>query len=91
MDSAQRPLTSPDLRKLLNALFKTEADFDAFCFDYYAPVKRRFAQGMDRVYKTTLLLESIDAQPLYDSLRSHDADALQRTADKLGISLPLVQ
>ncbi len=44
------------VRKLLDQI-PTDADFDAFCLDFFPEVQARFAGGMDRVQKTTLLLQ----------------------------------
>lgn len=48
------------LREQLDRTFRTDQDFDAFCLDFFPDVKRRFSAGMDRVGKTTLLLELKD-------------------------------
>lgn len=42
------------------ALFRTDADFDAFCLDEFPSVLRRFSGGMDRVAKVNLLLMLVD-------------------------------
>ncbi len=44
------------VRKLLDQI-PTDADFDAFCLDFFPEVQARFTCGMDRVQKTTLLLQ----------------------------------
>lgn len=47
---------SRSVRQMLSGI-PTDADFDAFCFDCFPTVHARFSAGMDRVQKTTLLLQ----------------------------------
>ena len=45
------------LRRLVQALLKSDEDLDAFCMDYFQVVHDRFALGMDRLAKINLLLK----------------------------------
>src|SRR5262245_29032238 len=45
------------LRQRINQLFRTDADFEAFCCDEYPLIQQRFSHGMDRVTKVNLLLQ----------------------------------
>lgn len=70
----------PVLRKLLQALTRTDADFDAFCIDYFSQVHARFAQGMDRPSKVNLLLELTEPTDVLKRLCEqyrHDQAALE--------------
>lgn len=51
---------SRELRQRLDQALRTDSDFDAFCQDFFPDVKRRFSAGMDRVAKTSLLLEVVE-------------------------------
>lgn len=51
--------TRPEVRRLLNQALVSDADFNAFCLDYFPDVHRRFGGGMDRLQKTNLLLEQV--------------------------------
>ncbi len=53
----QQAPTRSELRGELNARLKTSADLDVFCSDNFPSVYSRFAAGMDRVERTTLLLD----------------------------------
>lgn len=49
------------VRKLLDQI-PTDADFDAFCLDIFPATHARFTSGMDRIQKTTLLLQ-VESDP----------------------------
>lgn len=66
-------------RRLLQALLRTDADFNAFCVDYFEHVSQRFAAGMDRLDKANLLLKLATPAELVAALRQHfqkDSSAL---------------
>ncbi len=70
----------PVLRKLLRTLTRTDADFDAFCMDYFSQVHARFSQGMDRLSKVNLLLELTEPTDVLKRLREqyrNDHSALE--------------
>lgn len=63
----------------------TDADFNAFCVDYFDGVSQRFAAGMDRLEKANLLLKLATPAELVAALRQHfqkDSSALG-TIDQL--------
>ncbi len=73
------------VRRLLQALLPTDADFNAFCVDYFDRVSQRFAAGMDRLEKANLLLKLATPTELVAALRQHfqkDSSALS-TIDQL--------
>lgn len=76
------PPKQQQLRRLLETVLKTDADFDAFCADHYNAVYRRFAAGMSRTQKTTLLLALVeDSQLLQWQLeRQREEDAREAEA-----------
>ncbi len=60
------------LRERIDTLFRTNADFDAFCIDEFPTVNRRFSAGMDRVEKINLLLTLIDETLIQQKLDERD-------------------
>lgn len=48
------------LRNLIDALLRTDSDLEAFCLDFFMPVKRQFSNGMDRNRKVSLLLDQVE-------------------------------
>ncbi len=50
--------TGQQLRNRLNELFRLDADFDAFCADYFPDIHQRFSGDADRVRRVTLLLSA---------------------------------
>jgi hypothetical protein len=47
------------VRKLLDKTLRTNSDFESFCHDFFPEVYHRFSSSMDRVQKTTILLQII--------------------------------
>lgn len=68
------PLDRAGVRKLLEQI-PTDADFDAFCLDFFPAAQARYSAGMDRVQKTTLLLQ-VEPDPgfIADKLRQRFAN-----------------
>lgn len=50
-------LSGANTRQELDRLLRTDANFEAFCQDYFPEAKRRFSDGMDRVRKQNILFE----------------------------------
>ena len=65
---ARKP-TAPSLRKLLGKMFADANDFDGFCLDQFPAVYRRFTNGMDRAYRTRVLMETADPVEILAGLR----------------------
>jgi hypothetical protein len=63
------PFTRPELRALLDKLLRSDADFDAFAGDRFPDASRRFADGMDRVRKTNILLQQANLEHLTEALQ----------------------
>lgn len=53
-----------DLRKRLSETLITDADFDAFCYDYFPDIYKDFSGGMKRTAKTTELLARVEAKDI---------------------------
>lgn len=58
------------MRRLLNEVLVTDADFDAFCLDNFPRIKARFAEGMERLAKQNILLESISTKEILVKLKT---------------------
>lgn len=80
-------LAPGQLRKLLEDVLPTGADFAAFCCDYFPHVSKRFSVGMDRLAQTTLLLELAGERELLAALQRSDPERLKKAAQRLGIDL----
>lgn len=50
-------INRPKLRQMLTDAFRTDAEFGAFCLDYFPTTYMLFSQGMNREEKLNLLLE----------------------------------
>lgn len=74
------PPSRPTLRKLLSAVLVTEADFEAFCIDYFPRVRERFSLGMDRLSRTNLLLELTEPAALVQQLHAYAPQAMRHHA-----------
>ena len=76
-DDAPEPPVPPGMRGLSASLrglaeyLRIDSDLMAFCLDYFPEVHRRFASGMDRTQKESLLLELADLDALAEALRTH--------------------
>jgi|JI10StandDraft_1071094.scaffolds.fasta_scaffold14435_6 hypothetical protein len=57
------------LRKLLAAMLKSDAEFDAFTLDYFPDVHRRFSGSMERLYKENLLLQLQESTKIEAALK----------------------
>lgn len=85
-------VTVPDratVRRALNALLVSDADFRAFCLDYFPDIERRFGGEMDRVTKENLLLTLAPTEGLYTRLCEIDRHGLlQPPAIEVGANQP---
>lgn len=80
---ANEPISRPELRRLLNRIFPTDSDFEAFCIDFFPQVAMRFASGMDRLSKESLLLALTEQEQILLALRAGYSHQL----DRAGFSL----
>lgn len=62
-------VTRRALRQLLDDFLSSAADFEAFCVDFFPLVHRRFVSGMDRISRTSILLEVADVGNVLEALR----------------------
>ncbi len=60
------------LRQMLRAIHPTASEFEAFCADHFEAAASRFASGMDRTEKATLLLTVAEPQDIAAALRRHN-------------------
>lgn len=80
---AQPDLSTISLRELrcaINQHMANEADFCAFCLDYFPQIYQRMSPGMERQQKLTLLLELAPRQDLAVALAQATAPAEARPA-----------
>jgi hypothetical protein len=61
----------PFIRKLLVEVLRTDADFDAFCMDYFHPIEQQFSAEMDRTRKINLLFQRVDPKKIFTFLQLH--------------------
>lgn len=92
-DSTEQPSTDPPpqigvVRRTLQALLRTDGDFEAFCLDQFPEVFQRFSRGMDRVEKTNLLLTIADPTTVLTRLRECSTEDLSVQATIEQFSAP---
>ena len=84
---------------MLDNLLKTDSDFDAFCLDYFPQVKNRLTNGMDRVAKMNLLIETSEYDDIpkallnaryapYINIKNPDKDLAWIMEKMLEVKLP---
>ena len=66
---------------MLRAVLPTDADFSAFCVDFFPAAAERFSSGMDRVAKATLLIELADTQAIIAALAEYAPGRLAEYED----------
>ncbi|PSM31867.1 vWA domain-containing protein [Haliangium sp. UPWRP_2] len=66
-----------EIRRRLAQEFKTEADFDVFCLDFFPAIRKRFANSMDRIAKYNILLELAEPQAIVRSLDIYKEEILR--------------
>lgn len=62
-------VTRRALRQLLDEFLSTAEDFEAFCLDFFPRAHHRFVGGMDRISRTSILLEEADVGDVLTALR----------------------
>jgi len=67
----QPPVSTSQLRRMLDGALPTDAQLDAFCLDYLPSVHRQFSGGMERTQKLNLLLASTPGDEVLAQLRLH--------------------
>lgn len=72
------PVSSAQLRQMLEQALPNDAQLEAFCMDYAPTVHRQFSDGMVRTRKLNLLLEVTPTEELVEHLCCHAAAALER-------------
>ena len=66
------------VRRQLDQVLRTDADLDAFCLDHFPEVHRRFARGMERIEKVSLLLSVEELTDIVAKL--HQRTSQRRTS-----------
>jgi tetratricopeptide (TPR) repeat protein len=61
------------LRHRLEKKLPTDADLNACCLDFLPEVKQRFTDGMDRIQKLNLILETVDPVQIASALDRYKA------------------
>lgn len=80
-------LNRHSIRDLLKRRLRSDADFEAFCLDFFPSVQARFTAGMDRVVKMNLLLEQVDdPEEILRALRQTRLGAFQPEGCDRGIA-----
>lgn len=74
------------VRTFVGFVLATDADFDAFCGDYFPEIASRFSRGMDRLEKTNHLLTLAPEDTLLSSLRKYAPKRYATHAKKLNIT-----
>mgnify|MGYP000535322985 CR=1 FL=1 len=67
-----------EIRRQLDQVLRTDADLDAFCLDYFPDAHLRFAQGMERTDKVTLLLSLVELADITAKLRERASRQVAR-------------
>jgi hypothetical protein len=75
------------LRKLIDRVLPTAADFDGFCLDHFRPVHARFGDGMERKAKVNLLLALVEAEEIIACLCADHAAAFYKHSHLLRAEL----
>ncbi len=76
-----------ELRSRL-AAFRTDADFVAFCIDYFPDIARRFSSTPDRQEKISLLLQLCDEVTIETALDSHSTQQPPSRAHATALPVP---
>lgn len=63
--------SSKQVRDMIDQVFLTDSDLDAFLIDCYPDVKKRCSAGMERKSKTNLLFELIERLDILTSIREY--------------------
>ena len=78
LTSAMPVPTLASLRGLLHKVLPTDADFSAFCLDYFPEAAHRFSNGMDLMAKITLLFHYAEPDLILKRLQLYDSQRLIR-------------
>lgn len=76
-------LRSSQVSKLLYEILRSSATFDAFCLDSFTDVYNRFAGGMDREEKHTLLLTEHRLEEVLKALSDYNPKEYARIAPNI--------
>lgn len=83
-DTSPAATPSARVRKVLERLVRTDADFDALCLNYFPQASRRFAGGMERMQKENLLLSLVEPVAVAQALRTQYGDTFKQHEHLLG-------
>lgn len=69
-------LTKREVRLAMDRLIPTDAELDAFLIDYFPAIKSLLSDGMDRIRKHNILLESVELDNIVAALRNAYPDKM---------------
>lgn len=72
------------MRRLLRAVLRTDADLETFCIDYCPSVHERFSNGMERTIKLNILLQNEPVPILLEKLVAFRPEQCAQHEDLLG-------
>lgn len=76
------------LRKILEEVFRVDAEFDAFILDHFVRAFKHIGTGMDRVNKMNIVLLTIEPEDIWAQLKRHYGERLQPCMSKIVEDLP---
>lgn len=71
------------LRQKLNAVFRLDSEFEAFCMDNFKGVHILFSNSMNRTDKVNLLLKKIDPDDIKIAMDNYKPDGTRKTPTKI--------
>lgn len=74
----QGPPTRPSLRKLIDQMFPSDDELEAFCLDYFPETQKCFAAGMSHLAKQNLLLQKVPRADVMRALRRHSHEKVRQ-------------
>lgn len=75
--------TGKSLREIIDLIFVTDGDFNAFVLDKYPEIYRKLGSGMDRTERVNLLFQLVDRSRLLISIREYNHDDFVRYQGRL--------
>lgn len=68
------PIQRSDIRRLIDRIFPTDADLQAFTLDHFPYIYNSFSDGMDRISKVNRLLEGADPAEILRRIQDFSND-----------------
>lgn len=70
---------------MIFAVLRNDSDLQAFCLDFFPNVAQRFSNSMDRIDKTSQLLEQVRANEILSALRTYNTQLYDSCFAELSI------